>query len=105
MTCNELLTLFADAKKRCHLIGTPAAGVIAGLDQEGRLYAVLNGDVLNRVNAPAILGTSSREAYLNPGGDGLWPAPEGTTLGYEYSTGAWAVPPSVAHACGVPRSE
>ncbi len=74
------------------------AGVIAALDMEGRWFAVLDGEVLNRVNPDAIAGQSTREQYLNPGGDGLWPAPEGTTLGYQYSTGAWRVPPGLCAA-------
>jgi hypothetical protein len=36
--------------------------------------------------------------YLNPGGDGLWPAPEGTCVGYEYSSGSWRVPPGLTGA-------
>ena len=98
MKCQELLELFDKGKKRFHLVGTEAAGVVAGLDLEGRLFAVLNGEVLNRVNPKALLGTSTREGYLNPGGDGLWPAPEGSHLGYEYATGKWRVPPALSGA-------
>jgi len=98
MTLDELRKLFGKGKKRCHLIGDEQAGVLAGLDLEGRLYAVLGGQVLNRVNADAVLGTSTRDAYLNPGGDGLWPAPEGSRLGYEYPTGDWRVPPGLTGA-------
>ncbi len=98
MTAHELLQLFASNHRRCLLIGTEAAGVIAGLDLEGRLFTVLGGQVLNRVNPDAFPGTSSRERYLNPGGDGLWPAPEGSRLGYLYSTGAWRVPPGLSAA-------
>lgn len=98
MRAQELLRLFAEGHKRCHLVGTEAAGVVAGLDLEGRLYAVLQGEVLNRVNPQALLGTSTRAGYLNPGGDGLWPAPEGSGLGYEYATGHWRVPPGLSGA-------
>ena len=98
MTLEELRKLFSRGRKRCHLVGSKHAGVVAGLDLEGRLFAVLNGEILNRVNAEAILGTSTRDAYLNPGGDGLWPAPEGSRLGYEYATGAWRVPPGLSGA-------
>lgn len=94
----EFIELFEKNVKRYHLIGTLEKGVIAGLDLEGRLYAVLNGRVLNRVNTNAICGITDRKAYLNPGGDGLWPAPEGTIFGYEYSTGAWRVPPGLTGA-------
>jgi hypothetical protein len=79
-------------------VGDFRAGAVVALDVEGRWFAVLNGEVLNRVNPEAIEGQSTRERYLNPGGDGLWPAPEGTLLGYEYSTGVWRVPPGLTSA-------
>lgn len=92
MRVSALLKAFARARKRVHVIGDAQAGVVAALDLEGRLYTYLDGVVLNRVNPEAIASQSSAQQYLNPGGDGLWPAPEGTTLGYEYPTGAWRVP-------------
>jgi len=98
MNVRELIELFGKGTKRCHLIGGEEAGVVAGLDLEGRLFAVLDGEVLNRVNPEAFLGTTTREEYLNPGGDGLWPAPEGSRLGYEYPTGDWRVPPGLSGA-------
>ncbi|NLF09241.1 MAG: hypothetical protein GX594_14880 [Pirellulaceae bacterium] len=98
MKANDLLRAFTRAGKRAHLVGGLDAGAIVGLDLEGRWFAVHNGEVLNRVNLEAIDGRSTRERYLNPGGDGLWPAPEGTALGYQYSTGAWRVPPGLCAA-------
>ena len=98
MKCTEVLELCAAGRKRCHLVGTEAAGVVIGLDLEGRLFAVLNGEVMNRVNPKAVLGTSNQDGYLNPGGDGLWPAPEGSCLGYEYAIGRWRVPPGLSGA-------
>lgn len=98
MTGNELIGIFEKGRKRCHLIGTAENGVIAGLDLEGRLFTVVNGEVVSRVNPDAVLGITDRENYLNPGGDGLWPAPEGTCLGYEYSTDKWRVPPGLTGA-------
>jgi hypothetical protein len=95
---DRLLRAFRRAGRRAHLVGTAEAGVIAALDLEGRLFTVLEGEVLNRVNLEAVAGQSTRTLYLNPGGDGLWPAPEGTTLGYQYATGAWRVPPGVRSA-------
>ena len=92
MKISGLLRAFGRAKKRVHVVGDEQTGVVAALDLEGRLYTYLDGEVLNRVNPDAIAGQSSAQQYLNPGGDGLWPAPEGTTLGYEYPTGAWRVP-------------
>jgi len=94
----ELIKLFEKGKKRYHLIGSQTAGVLVGLDLEGRLFTILNGEVLNRVNPDAILGQSTKATYLNPGGDGLWPAPEGSCLGYQYSTGSWRVPPGLTGA-------
>lgn len=94
----DLLAAFADVQKRTHLVGTLKCGVIIALDMEGRLFTVLNGMVLNRVNRDAVSGQSTAQRYLNPGGDGLWPAPEGTAAGYQYSTGRWRPPPSLVSA-------
>ena len=98
MTGQELLDLLHKAKRRSHVIGTPENGIIVGLDLEGRLFTVLNNHVLNRVVPSAILNRSNSKAFLNPGGDALWPAPEGTCFGYEYGTGNWRVPPSITGA-------
>ena len=98
MTSQELIELFKQGTKRYHLIGDIENGIIAGLDLEGRLYTIYNGEVVSKVNVDAIKKITTREEYLNPGGDGLWPAPEGTCLGYEYSTGAWRVPPGLTGA-------
>lgn len=94
-TTIEILRLFEKARKRVHMVGDSTAGVIIALDMEGRLFTVLDGMVLNHVNPDAITGESTRSKYLIAGGDGLWPAPEGTSLGYQYSTGIWRVPPGV----------
>lgn len=98
MNAPQMLKACAKAGRRTHLVGDAEAGAIVALDLEGRWFGVLDGEVLNRVNPEAIAGQSTRDRYLNPGGDGLWPAPEGTTLGYEYSTGAWRVPPGLTSA-------
>jgi hypothetical protein len=98
MTGQELLNLFDKAHRRSHLTGTRENGIIAGLDLEGRLFAVKNDKVLNRVVPHAILNHSNKTLYLNPGGDALWPAPEGTCFGYEYGTGNWRVPPAITGA-------
>ena len=71
MTGNELISLFQKGQKRCHLIGNTKNGVTAGLDLEGRLFTIINGEVANRVNPEAILRVTDRKGYLNPGGDGL----------------------------------
>ena len=81
MTGEELLDLMHKSHRRVHVIGTAEDGIIAGLDLEGRLFAVIGGRVLNRVVPSSILNRSNKEVYLNPGGDALWPAPEGTCFG------------------------
>ena len=94
----DLLKAFKKSGKRTHLIGDLKGGVIIALDMKGRIFTVLDGVVLNRLNYDAIMGQSTRSRYLNPGGDTLWLAPEGTTLGYQYTTGSWRVSPSVTSA-------
>jgi hypothetical protein len=98
MTGNDLIDLMYRSHRRSHVIGSTENGVIAGLDLEGRLFTVVNGKVLNRIVPSAILNRSNKNVYLNPGGDALWPAPEGTCYGYEYGTGKWRVPPSITSA-------
>jgi len=98
MTGTELIDLLEKAHRRPHLTGTVENGVIAALNMEGRLFAVVNNKVINRVVPSAIMNRSNKDAYQNPGGDTLWPAPEGTIFGYEYNTGKWRVPPSVTGA-------
>jgi hypothetical protein len=98
MKATHILKAFAKAGKQVHVVGDLDAGVIIALDLEGRLFAVLDGEVLNRVNLDAIAGESTQKLYLNPGGDGLWPAPEGTSRGYQYSTGTWRVTPGLRAA-------
>jgi hypothetical protein len=98
MTGNDLIDLMHKSHRRVHITGTPENGIIAALDLEGRLFTVVNGRVLNRVVPSAILNRSNRNGYLNPGGDTLWPAPEGSCFGYEYGTGKWRVPPAITGA-------
>lgn len=98
MTGSELLNLFSDAHQRAHIIGSVENGIISALDAEGRLFVVFNNRVINRVVPSAILNRTNKYGYLNPGGDTLWPAPEGTCFGYEYTTGRWRVPPSITGA-------
>jgi len=98
MTGNELIDLMQQSHRRVHVTGTAENGVIAALDLEGRLFTVVNGRVINRVVPSAIMNRSNKNAYQNPGGDALWPAPEGTCLGYEYGTGNWRVPPAITGA-------
>ena len=73
-------------------------GIIAALDLEGRLFAVINDRVINRVVPSAIINRCNKNNFHNPGGDTLWPAPEGTCFGYVYATDKWRVPPSITGA-------
>ena len=98
MTGKELIDLLSQSYRRSHLVGTLENGVIAALDMEGRLFTVVNNNVISRVVPSAIINRSNKNTFQNPGGDTLWPAPEGTTLGYEYATGKWRVPPSITGA-------
>ncbi len=98
MNTEDLLKAFAQAGKRALLVGDAAFGAVVAPDLEGRIYLVYQDDVVSRVNLDAIQNYSDRHGYRNPGGDGLWPAPEGTTMGYEYDTGAWRVPPGLTRA-------
>lgn len=98
MTGRELIDLLSQTYRRSHLTGTLENGVIAALDLEGRLFTIVDSRVLNRVVPSAIVNRSNKNAYQNPGGDTLWPAPEGTCFGYEYGTGQWRVPPAITGA-------
>lgn len=94
----ELQAAFKQSGKRTHFIGNENAGILIALDMEGRLFTVWNGEVINRVNLDAIRFHSDQFNYYNPGGDVLWPAPEGTTLGYQYTTQKWRVSPAIRSA-------
>ena len=98
MKLAELVELCERTHRRYHVVGDDSFAVLAALDVEGRLFAALDGDLVHLVRTAAFLGTSTRDTYLNPGGDGLWPAPEGSRVGYEYATGTWRVPPGLTGA-------
>jgi len=95
MRVREWLELHERGRRRCVQVGTPETGAVVGLDLEGRVFACHQGELVHRVNPEAVLNQSHAGEYLNPGGDGFWPAPEGSTFGYEYSTGQWRVPPGL----------
>ena len=94
----DLVMLFERGKKRYHIVGDQNNGVLIGLDLEGRLFTYMDGQVLSLVNPESFSRFSDRHAYVNPGGDVLWPAPEGSRLGYEYSCANWRVPPGLCYA-------
>jgi hypothetical protein len=105
MTPEMLVDLFKKGTKRCYLLGDIDNGVLIGLDLEGRIYTIFNKNVVSRVNSDAILGQTTRNGYINPGGDGLWPAPEGTNKGYFYVNGEWRVPPGLSGATYIVTQE
>lgn len=98
MLIKELIDGYKAAGRRFHIVGTEQDGIIIALDVEGRIFAFKDGKILNRVNEEAIAGITTKEGYINPGGDGFWPAPEGSKMGFEYSSGDWRVPPSLTNA-------
>jgi|LSQX01.3.fsa_nt_gb hypothetical protein len=98
MTSKQFLKMFDNSKHTFHLIGNEKTGIIIGLSLEGRLFTVIDGKVVSRVNPEVFKMRSSIDNYVNPGGDVLWPAPEGSCLGYEYPTGQWRVPPGLTEA-------
>ena len=53
MKATQILEAFRKADKQVHLVGDLQAGVVVALDMEGRLFTVLDGEVLNRVNPDA----------------------------------------------------
>ncbi len=98
MTGQDLINLMLQSNQRVCVTGTPENGIVAALDLEGRLFTVINDRVVSRVYPKAFIERSNRYSYLNPGGDALWPAPEGSCFGYEYNTGKWRVPPAITGA-------
>ena len=99
MTPEELVDICRRNGRRPAVAEHGDSAVIAVCGMEGRLFYVHAGKVVSlfRPNAAENV-SSSRRGYFNPGGDGLWPAPEGTCFGYEYPTGAWRVPAGIVGA-------
>lgn len=98
MQIRELTERYKAAGRRYHIVGNELDGIIMALDVEGRIFAFKEGEIFNRVNEEAIAGISTRAGYINPGGDGFWPAPEGSCMGFEYPSGDWRVPPGLTNA-------
>lgn len=99
MNIEELVEISSRSGRRPLVISSGNTAVIATLGMEGRLFYARNGEVVSlfrRESAENI--STSKTGYLNPGGDGFWPAPEGTRFGYEYSTGSWRVPAAIISA-------
>lgn len=99
MNTEQLFEICAANGRRPLMISSGNSAVVAAMSMEGRLFYAHDGKVVSLFRqASAENISSSRTGYLNPGGDGLWPAPEGTRFGYEYSTGAWRVPAAITSA-------
>ena len=99
MTPEELFNICRRNGRRPAIAECRGSAVIAVCGMEGRLFYIHAGKVISLFRPEAAENTSSsRRGYFNPGGDGLWPAPEGTCLGYEYPTGKWRVPAGIVGA-------
>ena len=98
MIARELISLFRKAHRKTFLLGTEENGMILALDLEGRIFPIINGMIVNKIDPNALNNHHKVKEYINPGGDVLWPAPEGTCFGYEYATGRWRIPPSIINA-------
>lgn len=99
MNTEQLFEICAGNGRRPLMISAGNSAVVAALGMEGRLFYASGGEVVSlfRQESAEKISTS-KTGYLNPGGDGLWPAPEGTKFGYEYSTGSWRVPAAMVSA-------
>ena len=99
MNIEEIYRICEKNGRRPLMIGRGNSAVVAVLGMEGRLFLGRDGEAVSLFRREAAEKVStSRSGYFNPGGDGLWPAPEGTCFGYEYATGAWRVPMSLVTA-------
>ena len=85
--------------RRPLMVSAGNSAVVAVPGMEGRLFYGRAGEAVSlfRPEAAEKISTAAT-GYFNPGGDGLWPAPEGTCFGYEYASGAWRVPPALTGA-------
>lgn len=63
----------------------------------GRIFCQMDGELLHRLDAAAMLNPSPTE-YDNLGGNSLWPAPEGGAFAFNYApdSDAWKVQDGVA---------
>jgi hypothetical protein len=74
MQAAHMLRAFAKAGKRAYLLGDFDAGVIVGLGLDGRWCAVLDGEILNRVNPEAISVYSDTSSFMEIEAAGGCPA-------------------------------
>ncbi len=99
MNTEQLFSICKENGRRPVMISAGNAAVTAVLGMEGRLFLTHNGELVSlfRPEAAEKISTA-KSGYFNPGGDGFWPAPEGTKFGYEYSSGCWKVPAAIVSA-------
>ncbi len=99
MNIEELFDICKANGRRPLVILSGNSSVVAVPGMEGRLFYGHDGELVSLFRREAAENIStSKTGYFNPGGDGLWPAPEGTKFGYEYSTGSWRVPAALTGA-------
>ena len=79
------------------VLGQTDCGVVVLPSGEGRIFTVLDGEVVSRVVEPALHAPAPGED-ISAGGDVLWIAPEGTCYGYFYPEGKWRIPPALCGA-------
>ena len=99
MNIEQLFDICRNNGRRPVMISSGNSAVVAVCGMEGRLFYCHDDQLISLFRPEAAENIStSKSGYFNPGGDGLWPAPEGTRFGYEYSTGSWKVPSAVTSA-------
>ena len=99
MNIDNVLDICRKNGRRPVMISSGNSAVVAALSMEGRLFYAHAGELVSVFRREAAENINNRKnGFFNPGGDGLWPAPEGTALGYQYSTGAWRVPAAMSGA-------
>ena len=99
MSIEKVFNICKANGRRPIMITAGNSAVVAALSMEGRLFYAHNGEMTSLFRPEAAENISnSKNGFFNPGGDGLWPAPEGTCFGYEYSTGSWRVPAAMSGA-------
>ena len=99
MNIEDIFNICRKNGRRPIIIASGNSAVVAALGMEGRLFYAHDGKMTSLFRPEAAENISNRRnGFFNPGGDGLWPAPEGTCFGYEYSTGAWRVPGALSNA-------
>ena len=99
MNIEQLFDICKQNGRRPLMVSAGNSAIVAVPGMEGRLFFSFNGELVSLFRREAAEKIStSKTGYFNPGGDGLWPAPEGTKFGYEYASGAWRVPPALIGA-------